>query len=193
MSDSTKHMDSLVTHFGPAGENWIFVTLHEVVEQKARSTKTVLEVRVDGVAAGALSAAMSADLLPVVRHLDERGLTVAAKAVLKGNRLKADIAVAVCRGSEVPDAWLARLPAAFPDRRPDPGPGAEVATTGTSTAAEVPVVAGPAASLAPAWRFSAPPGWPVPPPGWFPQPGWRKPPAWPDAPTGWQFWHPVQP
>lgn len=38
------------------------------------------------------------------------------------------------------------------------------------------------------WRFTAPPGWPEPPPGWVPPPGWTPDPSWPAAPEGWQFW-----
>jgi membrane protease YdiL (CAAX protease family) len=36
--------------------------------------------------------------------------------------------------------------------------------------------------------FRAPPGWPVPPPGWEPPPYWLPPPWWPPAPPGWGFW-----
>lgn len=37
-------------------------------------------------------------------------------------------------------------------------------------------------------RFNPPPGWPAPPEGWQPDPGWRPDPSWPAAPPGWQFW-----
>lgn len=39
-----------------------------------------------------------------------------------------------------------------------------------------------------AFRFNPPPNWPVPPPGWTPQPGWMPLPEWPDPPPGWQLW-----
>lgn len=35
--------------------------------------------------------------------------------------------------------------------------------------------------------FNAPPGWPVPEPGWLPAEGWRPDPAWPAPPEGWLF------
>lgn len=41
------------------------------------------------------------------------------------------------------------------------------------------------------WQFNAPPGWPLPPLGWSPEPGWRSDPSWPAAPAGWQFWVPA--
>jgi hypothetical protein len=37
-------------------------------------------------------------------------------------------------------------------------------------------------------RFNPPPGWPPPPPGFVPAPGWQPDPSWPPAPPGWQFW-----
>jgi len=42
-----------------------------------------------------------------------------------------------------------------------------------------------------AWRFNAPPGWPVPPEGWVPPAGWQPDPAWPPSPPGWQLWVPA--
>jgi hypothetical protein len=40
------------------------------------------------------------------------------------------------------------------------------------------------------FRFTPPPDWPQPEPGWEPPPGWQPPPSWPPAPEGWQFWVP---
>ena len=39
-----------------------------------------------------------------------------------------------------------------------------------------------------AWRFNAPPGWPVPPKDWAPPPGWTPDEKWPPAPAGWPLW-----
>lgn len=36
-----------------------------------------------------------------------------------------------------------------------------------------------------AQRFNPAPGWPTPPAGWLPPPGWRPDPTWPAAPEGW--------
>ncbi len=40
------------------------------------------------------------------------------------------------------------------------------------------------------FRFNAPPGWPVAPPGWVPPDGWVPDSSWPPAPPGWAFWVP---
>ncbi|HTW00854.1 MAG TPA: HNH endonuclease signature motif containing protein [Streptosporangiaceae bacterium] len=56
------------------------------------------------------------------------------------------------------------------------------------------VVAPGYAQVAPAYppparqRFNPAPGWPAPPAGWVPDPGWRPQQSWPAAPPGWQFW-----
>lgn len=40
----------------------------------------------------------------------------------------------------------------------------------------------------PQYDFNPPPGWPAPPKGWRPQPGWQPDPSWPAPPPGWSFW-----
>jgi hypothetical protein len=37
-------------------------------------------------------------------------------------------------------------------------------------------------------RYNPPPGWPPPPPGFTPKPGWQPDPSWPPPPPGWQLW-----
>lgn len=44
-----------------------------------------------------------------------------------------------------------------------------------------------------ALRFNPPPGWPAPPEGFVPGPGWRPDPGWPPPPPGWQLWVPADP
>jgi Domain of unknown function (DUF4190)/Septum formation len=44
-----------------------------------------------------------------------------------------------------------------------------------------------------AMRFNPPPGWPPPPPGFVPGPGWRPDASWPPPPDGWQLWLPDDP
>src|SRR5690606_28003377 len=40
----------------------------------------------------------------------------------------------------------------------------------------------------PDYDFNPPPGWPAPPAGWRPTPGWQPDPRWPVPPAGWPFW-----
>lgn len=50
-----KHLDTIVPFTGPVGQQWVYVTLHELQEHLPRSTRTVLEVRIDGGRVGQLS------------------------------------------------------------------------------------------------------------------------------------------
>jgi collagen type III alpha len=60
---------------------------------------------------------MSAELLPAIRHLSERGVQAAARAILKGNRIKADITLYVARANELPQEWLDHPPTTGSRRR----------------------------------------------------------------------------
>jgi collagen type III alpha len=195
VSGEESYMDALTPFLSPAGECWIHVTLHELVEQLARSTRTVVEVRVDQTAAGKLTPKMSAELLPVIRHLSQRGAQATARAILKGNSVKADIALYVARANELSQEWLDHPPIAASQRRtsaadlesgsgPQPTPDEPAATPSSRPAPADSYGAGGLGR----WRFNPPPGWPPPPAGWFPPPGWRPDPSWPPAPVGWQFW-----
>ncbi|BAL91098.1 hypothetical protein AMIS_58780 [Actinoplanes missouriensis 431] len=101
------HLDALIPWLCPEGECWVHATLHEVTEQLARSTRTVVEVRIDGVRVGQLTPKMSGEVLPAVRMLAEGGLGAGVRAVVKGNRLKAEVVLQVVRAHELPESWIA--------------------------------------------------------------------------------------
>lgn len=180
------YLNTLVPLIGPAGETWIHVTLHEVSEQTARTTKTLVEVRVDGQPAGRLTPKMSAELLPAIRYFADRGLVTAGRAILKGNALKADITLYVARAGELSQEFLATNGTSARSLAAPIIPGQAVPAQHASPAQEA--MATPVVS----WRFNPPPGWPAPPPGWVPPPGWIPPPYLPPAPPGWQWWVPAQ-
>jgi collagen type III alpha len=178
------YLSTLAPLVGPANECWIHVTLHEVTEQSARSSKTLVEVRVDGLPGGKLSPKMSGELLPAVRHLTDKGLTTAARAILKGNQLKADIVLYCARAGELPADWLSNPPVSGASAPASPaGAVIESETIASSD--------GPRSTTATAWRFNPPPSWPPAPPGWIPPEGWTPPPSLPPAPDGWQWWLPA--
>lgn len=185
-----QHLDALAPWLRPEGECWVHATLHEVTEQLARTSRTVVEVRIDDVRVGQLTPKMSGELLPAIRHLTENGLATGARAIVKGNRIKTEVVLHVVRAHELPQTWLSTV----------------VATPIRATAAPV-VVPGQAVPGQPAStplrehepippaptgiKFVVPPDWPQPPAGWTPPPGWRPDPTWPSAPYGWQWWIPV--
>lgn len=183
-----RHLTAIMPWLRPEGECWVHVTLHEMTEQLARSSRTVVEVRIDDARVGQLTPKMSGELLAVIRHLGEGGQLTAGRAIVKGNRIKAEVVLYVARAHELPDSWLS-------------GVAAPRSTTQMSTAAVTPAAA--ASTVAPAVehgpippsptgiKFVVPPDWPQPPEGWTPPVGWRPDPAWPPAPYGWQWWTPV--
>ncbi len=96
--------DRLAPWVHPAGTRWLYATLHEYDQQLARTSRTVVEVRVDGQRIGQMTPKMSEDFLPVIRSLDLAGLVCAVRALLKGNLLKADLTVLASRSGELSSA-----------------------------------------------------------------------------------------
>jgi hypothetical protein len=185
------HLSTLTPWLRAEGEGWIYVTLHELVEQTARSSRTIVEIRVDGSAAGTLTPKMSGEYLPAVRVLAEHGIIAAARAILKGNRIKADIVLHAARANQLSAVWLEGLASSAPPRS---GGDERSATKGAdfdSAAGSAIAPALPQAVEEPAvWRFNPAPGWPPPPSGWIPPAGWRPDPSWQPAPPGWVYWLP---
>ncbi|GAA0284475.1 HIRAN domain-containing protein [Cryptosporangium japonicum] len=182
-----QHLRDLAPFLRAEGEAWVYATLHELTEQRARSTRTVVEVRVDDQVVGTLTPRMSGELLPVVRFLAEHDSLAVSKAIVKGNRLKADVTLYAARAGDLPPAWLDEAGAR---RRPAVDPGGIVSGHVDAPAEVTPRVAPakPPQPVATVWRFNPPPGWPSPPREWRPPPGWRPDPRWPDPPAGWAFW-----
>ncbi|RAO30070.1 hypothetical protein ONO86_05622 [Micromonospora noduli] len=182
------HLDVLAPLSGPAGERWAYVSLHELVEQTARTSRTVVEVRIDGSRVGQLTPKMSGELLPAIRHLSEQGVTTAARAIVKGNRIKTEVVLYVARAHELPETWLG--PAAHP------AASSQVLATTEAHSAQAPSPAGaqlhgPIPPAPTGIKFVVPVNWPQPPTGWTPPPEWRPDASWPAAPEGWQWWVPV--
>jgi collagen type III alpha len=100
------HADVLAAYSGSAGEQWAYATLHEMTQQLARSTRTVVEVRLDDQRIGQLTPKMSGDLLVAIRHINESGGAAACRALVKGNRAAAQVTLYVQRSHELEDAWF---------------------------------------------------------------------------------------
>ena len=176
VSGEEQHLDALVPFLRPEGECWVYATLHEIVEQSARTSRTVVEVRIGGNRVGRLTPKMSGDLLPAIHHLGEHGRTTAARALVKGNRIKAEVVLYALRAHELRDSWLRTTV----DRSATYAPA-------TDRRHEHAAIPPPPTGV----RFVVPVEWPQPPHGWTPPAGWRPDPSWQPAPEGWQWWVPV--
>lgn len=184
-----KYLDALAPFLRPEGECWAHVSLHEVIEQLARSTRTIVEVRLDGACVGQLSPKMSSELLPAIRHLAQQGTTAAARAIVKGNRIKTEVVLYVARAHELPESWLSEAASS----QPTAAPPVPVTDPVDQSAPGVPAPRAHAPIPPPpnGIKFVVPSGWPSPPEGWVPPAGWQPDPSWPVAPDGWQWWVPV--
>jgi collagen type III alpha len=85
------------------------VTLHATTKQRARSVLEVLEARVDGQLVGTLSPQQCRTYVDMVRHITDHGRTPTARAVLKGNSIKAEITLHIAKPHDIAEAQLAGL------------------------------------------------------------------------------------
>lgn len=184
-----KHMDALAAFLRPAGECLAYATLHAVTEQLPRSTRDIVEVRLDGLPVGYLTPKMSEHFLPVIRHLAETDRLTAATVSVKGNRLKVEVVVHAKRAHELPANWPEgeQAPVAWPTPVAQEVAAAPVspfeAEAPTSATVHLPIPPKPTRL-----RFNPAPGWPPAPDGWEPFPGWEPDNSWPPAPEGWHYW-----
>lgn len=72
----------------------------------ARSSKPVVEVRINGLAIGTLTPQMSTAYLPVVDHLATAGTSTVARALVRGSPVSVSVALHAERAHEVSAEWL---------------------------------------------------------------------------------------
>lgn len=181
------HQDILRRYVNRHGESWVYGTLHSVVEQTARTSKELVEIRIDGQRVGELTPAMSADYLPVIAKLGDLGRSTGVRMVVKGNQVKAEVVLHATKAHQLEADWIA----AHLDGQLALAPVASASSqTHSSRGAPSTSTMGRIIEIPPKPRvtFSTPPGWPPPPTGWEPSPEWRPDPTWPPAPEGWEFW-----
>ncbi len=106
VSGEEKHLPALASLLPAEGECWVHATLHQLVEIGARTSKTVVEVRIRGERVGQLTPKMSGELLPAIQHLAGRGAATVTRALVKGNRLKADVVLHCQRSGELAADWF---------------------------------------------------------------------------------------
>jgi hypothetical protein len=174
------HQDVLRRYVTRHGECWVYGTLHAVTDLTARTPKELVEIRIDDQRIGELTPAMSAEYTPIIGQLNDRGRLAAARLIVKGNEVRAEVVLHAARAHELSSEWIkTNLGAAATEADPDqlvPQSAPSVQTHG-------PIPPKPTRI-----RFCIPPGWPPAPQGWEPAPGWRPDPSWPAAPANWEYW-----
>lgn len=106
-SEHMEHLAKLLSQFG--SETVVAASLRSVTEQRPRSTVELVAVDVNGHQVGVLSTAQTANFLPLVRRAESEGRTLTCRASLRGNALKADVALHARKAHEFDDQELAKL------------------------------------------------------------------------------------
>jgi hypothetical protein len=104
------HLSALLSRFG--SETVVAASLRAVTEQRPRSSVEVVAVDIDGQQVGVLSPAQTSNFLPLVRRAASEGRTLICRASLRGNSLKADVALHARKAHELDDVELEQLFAA---------------------------------------------------------------------------------
>lgn len=103
-----EHMDVLVNYVrrGSGVDNYVAATLRSINEIRPRSSYEAVQVEIDGQRVGVLTKGQSEKLLPLVRHIEQRGLIPVVRATVKGTRLKADVILNCADAQTIDDDWL---------------------------------------------------------------------------------------
>ncbi|SNS42634.1 hypothetical protein SAMN06309944_0206 [Micrococcales bacterium KH10] len=100
------HMDVLSKIVEHSPEVHVAATLHAIHEIRPRSSVETVEIDIDGERVGILTPTQAANMLPLVKFFEERGIVPVAKATVKGSSLKADVTLNVIKAQEAEQDWL---------------------------------------------------------------------------------------
>lgn len=110
--DFMEHLVGLLDKYG--SDTVVAASLRSVTEQRPRSTVELVAVDIDGEQVGVLTPAQTANFLPLVRRAEAEGRTVVCRASLRGNTLKADVALHARKAHELDESELQQLFASRP-------------------------------------------------------------------------------
>lgn len=102
-----EHLAALLRQYD--NEAVVAASLRSVVEQRPRSTVELVAVDIDGKQVGVLSPTQTANFLPLVRKAESEGCSVTCRASLRGNELKADVALHARKAHELDDTELSEI------------------------------------------------------------------------------------
>ncbi|GAA2531728.1 DUF2510 domain-containing protein [Mycolicibacterium diernhoferi] len=109
-----EHSDVLLRFVPAAGYGALFVTLHECSTGRPGSAKQVVEIRIDDERIGQLTPQMSQRFLPMIRHLDARGLVTACWGDIKGSAVAAEVRIDGIKANEADASVLDGDPVTLP-------------------------------------------------------------------------------
>lgn len=108
-----EHLVGLLDRYG--SDAVVAASLRSATEERPRSTVDLVAVDIDGQQVGVLSPTQTANLMPLVQRAEADGRRVYCRASLRGNSLKADVALHTRKAHELDEAELRDLFAALPN------------------------------------------------------------------------------
>lgn len=105
VTKESDHIDHLADFVPPSGYGQVLVTLHLFQAGKTKHWDGV-EVRLEGERVGELSRVSSEKFAPTVRHFEENGLTVVARATIKGSSIAAELVLFAAKAHELDEELL---------------------------------------------------------------------------------------
>jgi hypothetical protein len=106
VTKENEHFNTLFNSVPPSGHGLLYVTLHEDVVTTERTTKTVVGVRIDNEHVGQLTPQMSQRFLPMIQHLEARGLVTACQGDITGSSIAAEVRIDAVKANEADDTVL---------------------------------------------------------------------------------------
>ncbi|QWC84672.1 hypothetical protein KLP28_14040 [Nocardioidaceae bacterium] len=101
------HLEQLLGRYGT--EMTLAATLRSLTEVRPRSQVELVAVDIDGEQVGVLSKTQTENFLPLVRKAESSGRALVCRSTLRGNTLKADVALHAVKAHELTEAHLARV------------------------------------------------------------------------------------
>lgn len=105
--DHMEHLAGLLDRYG--SDTVVGASLRSTTEQRPRSTVDLVAVDIDGKQVGVLSSTQTTNFLPLVRRAESEGRQIFCRASLRGNTLKADVALHARKAHELDESELQGL------------------------------------------------------------------------------------
>jgi hypothetical protein len=102
-----EHLVGLLERYG--SDTVVAASLRSVTEQRPRSSVDLVAVDIDGQQVGVLSTTQTANFMPLVRRAEAEGRQIFCRASLRGNTLKADVALHARKAHELNETELQEL------------------------------------------------------------------------------------
>lgn len=106
VSRTSEFHEGAVAFFGRGAGATYTATLHAIHDVRPRSSVEAVQVQIDGKVVGVLTPAQSANMLPLVKHIEARGKVPVVRARVAGSPIKVDITVFAIKSQEADPTWL---------------------------------------------------------------------------------------